>query len=473
MKLNIPSLALLAMMTGQVAADLTCVGDCAPTSVNGSEDCFILTPAENNKVGAVWAGQAADITTDFTVTASLYFGSKDDGADGIAFVIQNVLGSAAVGKDGGRLGFLDISDFFAVDVDTYWNHNLDEEMLADHVYVSSKNGAFGESAVVNSGANIEDGAWYDFEVSWVKSSGVMSVSFGTDVVITRAVPSISDVLGGATTAYFGFTAATGGFNNLQQICDVVVPGDVTGVVTATTVAPTTPVAAVVSVTPAVCDDFAVFGTTALTFGATNFVHNGNVGSVTTITEAEVTLDTGFEVRPTAAFDGTTECADAIQAAVDAFKIAGPTAEYETLPWITIPTDHVFTAGKYFAGTLDTAAAVNVIFDAQGDPDATFTIQAGTTLGFGADTTFELRNGAKAQNILWEAGTTVGIGAGTAGQDSHFVGSIIAGTTVTAGATMQFYGRLFANTANTMAATNTVDPLHVVPFTTVAARYLRH
>jgi hypothetical protein len=216
----------------------------------------------------------------------------------------------------------------------------------------------------------------------------------------------------------------------------------------------------------------VFGTTALTMAADNVVHDGNVGSFTALTPAEVLLDTGFEVRPTFASEGTTECAAAIQAAVDAFLLPANQANYTAIP-ATILTNHIFTPGKYIAATtLATAANVHVIFDAENDPDATFTIQATTTLGFGADTTFELRNGAKAQNILWEAGTTAGVGAGTQGLDpvSSFVGTIIAGTTFTGAADMEFYGRIYALTAGTMGARNTVDPLKVVANT---VRFLRH
>jgi hypothetical protein len=473
MKLNIHSLALLASMAGSAAADFTCVGDCQDLVVSGSENCYTLTQDVKNQVGAVWAGTAADITTSFTASAKLYFGTNDSGADGISFVIQNVLGNAAVGKDGGRLGFLDIGDFFAVDVDTYFNHNLQEEMELDHILVSSKSVAYGQSQSVG---NVEDGAWHDFAVSWDYTSGALTVSLGGDVVMTRTVPSISAALGGGdTTAYFGFTAATGGFTNLQQICDIAIPGD-TGAVENNVA--TTPPAQIAppGVIPE-CGDFAVFGTTALTFGAGNEVNNGNVGFATVHTPTGVVLDDGYSIfGPDSAGAGVSECKTALASVVAAFDAAGDdtnSGEYTAIG-IGIVTDTVFVPGKYRASTtLDTAASINIIFDAQNDPDAVFVIQAGTTLTIGANPSFELRNGAKAQNILWEAVTTATLGAGTAAANTHFIGTIIAGTTITIGADMAVYGRVFAKTTVTTGANDKVNPDQVVAFTTTPARYLRH
>jgi hypothetical protein len=465
MKLDIHSLALLAMTARLGAAQVAvnqCVGDCIvdPTPPAGATGCYILTEELNNKVGAVWGSEQADITSDFNVSASLYFGDKEDGADGIAFVIQNALGNTAVGSDGGNLGFLDIGDFFAVDVDTYWNHNLDGQMKADHVYVSSElNGGFGTSESVT---NVEDDGWHAFEVTWI--AGTLTVRLGGAEVMTTSVSSISDQLDGApSSAYFGFTAATGGHTNLQKICSIVVSQ---GLVAAGAAAPA--VIASASFIPE-CDNFAVHGTTAVTFGALNTVHNGDVGcsTIAAITETAYAIDLGHAQYYPPNADLET-CMFAKAAAVAAFKAAR--SEYTT---ISAPMGGLtFHPGKYYSpATLSTAAGQTITLDGDNLPDAKFTFQAFSTLGTGAGTKFNLINGAKAENVLWEVGSAATIGAGGAAADDMWVGTILADTGISVGADVALYGRILAVTAITFGANQIIDPEFLGA--NAASRYLRH
>jgi hypothetical protein len=188
-----------------------------------------------------------------------------------------------------------------VDVDTYWNHNLDDEMKENHIFVSSdKNGEFGSGAPV---AYVENGIFHPFRVTWNKDDGVLTVYLDNVVVVTTIVPSIADQFtAGTSTAYFGFTATTGGHTNTQKICNIVIPE---GSVTAPEIGSET----------ILCENFAVHGTTAITFGANNKVDNGDVGSYTAaaITETAYVLEAGFtQYDENAAL--TKECAEAKVAA---------------------------------------------------------------------------------------------------------------------------------------------------------------
>lgn len=77
-------------------------------------------------------------------------------------------------------------------------------------------------------------------------------------------------------------------------------------------------------------------------------------------------------------------------------------------------------------------------DAQGDPDAVFIFQIGSTLTTASGSSVVLLNGASSCNVYWQVGSSA-----TLGTDTHFVGTIMALTSVTldTGATVQ--GRALA------------------------------
>jgi hypothetical protein len=94
---------------------MKCVGDCSPPNGDG---CYTLSPNAPFKVGAVWGEDKVDITSSFEVDVDIFLGIKDiTGADGMAFVIQNI-GNEALGLAGGNLGFKGLTEHFAVAVDT-------------------------------------------------------------------------------------------------------------------------------------------------------------------------------------------------------------------------------------------------------------------------------------------------------------------------------------------------------------------
>ena len=65
--------------------------------------------------------------------------------------------------------------------------------------------------------NIEDGNWHKVQVSWDVAQQTLSYSFDGQRAGTLTGNLASSYLGNSQFAYFGFTGATGGLTNLQQV----------------------------------------------------------------------------------------------------------------------------------------------------------------------------------------------------------------------------------------------------------------
>jgi hypothetical protein len=110
----------------------------------------------------------------------------------------------------------------------------------------------------------------------------------------------------------------------------------------------------------------------------------------------------------------------------------------------------FTPGVRTASSSLLLSAGSVTLDAQGDPNAVFIFQIGSTLITGSNTSVSLVNGAQACNVFWQVGSSATLGTGT-----HFVGTIMAAETITANTAATIHGRLLASTAAVNLDTNTI------------------
>ncbi|MEO6971539.1 MAG: ice-binding family protein [Chthoniobacterales bacterium] len=108
-----------------------------------------------------------------------------------------------------------------------------------------------------------------------------------------------------------------------------------------------------------------------------------------------------------------------------------------------------TPGVY---RFDTSAASSGIltFDAQGDPNARFVIQIGTTLITASNSSVVLINQADSRNVYFVAGTSVTLGSG-----STFIGNLLAGASVTTVSGVNLTGQLLALTGAVTLDTNNV------------------
>ena len=186
------------------------------------------------------------------------------------------------------------------------------------------------------------------------------------------------------------------------------------------------------------DKFAVHARTTITFaGVTSIVYDGDIGVY------PGTSITGSYLTPTGGVVRDSDFADHVVG-----KHASAMAAYPQVANMAIEIGNE----KFEPGTHRSGSAINfahgtvVTLDGAGE----YTFIAGTTLITAADTTFILKNGAKAENVLWVLGT-----AATLGARSVVPGSIMAGTAITFGTNSKLYGCALAQSAVTFESEGSV------------------
>lgn len=114
------------------------------------------------------------------------------------------------------------------------------------------------------------------------------------------------------------------------------------------------------------------------------------------------------------------------------------------------------AGQTFLPGVRTASSSlllssgSVTLDAQGDPNAVFIFQIGSTLITGSNTSVSLVGGAQACNVFWQVGSSATLGTGT-----RFAGTVMASASITANTAATIHGRLLASTGAVTLDTNTI------------------
>lgn len=194
---------------------------------------------------------------------------------------------------------------------------------------------------------------------------------------------------------------------------------------------------------------------------------------TTYYENSTQVPTTFTPNPMAAVSGLSLTAIAgtyriessvqytvIPAKVSTELSADLTTLIATIDAQTSPISHIagygsnetITAGYYFVAGATTHTG-NIIFDAEGDPDATFIFKCGAAHALAASATTSLINGAKASNIFWYV-----IGALTLGASCNIQGTYIGSGAVAPGTPFSLEGRILTKSgAITMAETTFAVP----------------
>jgi hypothetical protein len=185
--------------------------------IPNSTQCFQLTPPNVlHQAGAVWNATPVDLTKSFVINASIYLGIQDNGADGVAFVLQNA-GLNAIGIDGGGIGYHGIpGQSFIVEFDTYQNLQpwwFTGDPVQDHIGFMSQGSAFHNVPTallppIPLSQNIEDGLYHSARFSWDVSTKTMTVTFlGQNHSYTGDIANT--IFSGNPMVYWGFTASTG------------------------------------------------------------------------------------------------------------------------------------------------------------------------------------------------------------------------------------------------------------------------
>jgi hypothetical protein len=216
MKFWVSLLSLVAV----ASADLpfTPVGD---ASVDPDRDgCFRLTEDKLWQEGAVWSSAKVDLTKCFEIETSFYVGNRNNGADGIALVFQKN-GVDQLGGKGERKGYFNIKGALAIEVDTYRNH---PDPFHDFVQIAST----GPSGVDRNDdlkvlgrqtlANMENGRVHHMRVVYNSGTNTFQVYINNQKKLETTLPNPPSYYVGASTAYFGYTSATGSARSLHYVC---------------------------------------------------------------------------------------------------------------------------------------------------------------------------------------------------------------------------------------------------------------
>jgi len=106
--------------------------------------------------------------------------------------------------------------------------------------------------------------------------------------------------------------------------------------------------------------------------------------------------------------------------------------------------YCFSSSAQLTGTL--------VLDAQGDPNAVFIFQVGSTLTTASHASVVMINGGQTCNVFWQVGTSATLGTGTV-----FTGSILALTSITLTTGASVTGRALARNGAVTMDTNHVAP----------------
>jgi uncharacterized repeat protein (TIGR01451 family) len=239
-----------------------------PCTMTNSDAAFVLgdlqlTNSLGNQTGSAWYLTPQTINNGFTTTFQFQFTNPSNPpADGIAFIIQNS-GTSAIGYTGGNGGALAYGDddsntnpslgegipsSIAIEFDSFQNawdpapvNNIDSHVAiqscgagpntSHHNYLCQ--GTTGPNSTIgapvsteNSGINIADGNVHNVTINYTPTCSTCTPATvaniqvyldGVDLYPNGVPVDLSSILSTAGTAYVGFTGATGGEFETQDI----------------------------------------------------------------------------------------------------------------------------------------------------------------------------------------------------------------------------------------------------------------
>lgn len=214
---------------------LTCQAFAQTFSLMGSaremgNDCILLTPDQQFEEGLAYHTSKLDLENFFEIEFDIFLGDKDEGADGMTFVIQNdPRGFDAFGTWGECMGYGRWSKFYtggsfiapsvAVEFDTYQNYRQNDP-ACDHV-AYLENGTNYHTSYFNNedeAYNLEDNLLHSFRFRWEPKAMQITVYLDGAIVYQGKRDLINDIFQGETRVIWGFTASTGRKHNEQYFC---------------------------------------------------------------------------------------------------------------------------------------------------------------------------------------------------------------------------------------------------------------
>ncbi len=174
-----------------------------------TQAAIVLTPDAADKAGSAFFHDKVDLTHNFSVEFETFF-APNHPADGIAFVLENdAAGANALGEIGGGRGALGMTNGLAINFDTY---NPGGSSYTD----VATTGGVGITSPVDT-ANIADGGWHEVGVSWNAETHALQYWVDGAPMGQLNGDIAAEYLGNQTSAYLGFTGATGAATNVQEV----------------------------------------------------------------------------------------------------------------------------------------------------------------------------------------------------------------------------------------------------------------
>jgi len=192
----------------------------------------------------------------------------------------------------------------------------------------------------------------------------------------------------------------------------------------------------------------------------------NTGSTTITGDVGLYPGTSITGFPPGTIFGTTHATDAVAQQAETDLVTAYNDAVGRTPATTVPGGLLggltLVPGVYTsASSLDLTGTLTL--DAQGDTNAVFIFQMGSTLTTASNSSVVLINGAQACNVFWQVGSSATLGTG-----STFPGTIMALISITATTGVVVNGRLLAITGAVTLDTNTITvsicsaPLRGIP-----------
>jgi LPXTG-motif cell wall-anchored protein len=189
--------------------------------------------------------------------------------------------------------------------------------------------------------------------------------------------------------------------------------------------------------------FAVLAGSGITnTGATTIT--GDIGTFPTPSE------TGFG---TVTLTGTNHAGDSVTQGAKTDLVTAYDDAASRTPATSVPVElggTTLLAGVYTSPTFGLTGTLSL--DAAGDPNAEFVFQAASTVIAESNSRVVLLNGADPCNVTWQVGSSATFKTG-----AHFVGDVLAQTSITAQTAATFQGRLLARNGAVTLDTNTISP----------------
>lgn len=230
---RLASLVVVLLAASPLCAQWTAPVIPGPTPnslVQLGNDCFEFTATTNNR-GVVWNNNTIDLTLPFERVFTV--SQSPNGADGLAFVLQNV-GLGAYGASGNANGFgtpvppnafyTGIVPSIGVELDCQDNGPAGiADIPADHIAVH-ENGvmttaAAGPAAAIPNGTDITDGSCRVWRIVWVPApTNRMDIYFNNVLRLTYTNDIVANIFGGNPIVFWGLTGSSGGIAMTQTIC---------------------------------------------------------------------------------------------------------------------------------------------------------------------------------------------------------------------------------------------------------------